>query len=161
MKKAVLAGVFLLAFLVVNPVWASQNENNFERCCRLDCCKVSQLPHVVACYESGDHGIPGQPERHFGTDFVKSFLSGKFLFQQFCGFSGSEGLHREISLWKVAKDSKCPSGWLLFPDPHPEWGDYLIPNADYCVKTITLPCLTCPSGKLNLNGNLPDVSLDF
>jgi len=117
-----------------------------DHCCKIDCQKLNRNPKVVACYESGTHGIIGQSETHTGADYVKQLSCGN-LFQFFCGSSPSEGLHREISLWKLARDERCPNGWILLKDPHPEWGDYLKPEADYCVKTITLPCPTngCPS----------------
>lgn len=140
MKK----GVFLLSllaafFLATTGVSAVVT---FDHCCKVDCNRLNRLPNVVACYESGTHGVVGQSETHTGADYVKK-LGNDNLFQFFCGTSESEGLHREVSLWKLARDKKCPSSWILLEDPHPEWGDYLKPGADYCVKTITLPCLKC------------------
>lgn len=128
-----LAGLFLVAAKPTKAVV------QFDHCCKVDCQKLNKNPKIVACYESGTHGIVGQSETHTGADFVKKLSSGN-LFQFFCGTSPSEGLHREISLWKFARDKKCPKGWILLEDPFPEWGDYLKPGADYCVKTITLPC---------------------
>ena len=143
MKKLfVLVAVAGLFLAVTKPVGAV-----FETgCCKIDCEKFGRLPNTAACYESGTHGIPGEAEEHVGADWVKIFLDGKILYQFFCGTSPSEGLHRTISIWKAAKDS-CPSGWLRFEEPYPEWGDYLIPGADYCIKTIVLPCPTCVKDK--------------
>ncbi|HUV71657.1 MAG TPA: hypothetical protein VMW25_01475 [Clostridia bacterium] len=139
MKKFLTTFSLLVLFFLAAK---SASAVTFDHCCRVDCNKISKRPNVVACYESGDHGIPGQAEKHVGADWVKSFLGGKMLYQFFCGYSDSEGLHREVAIWKVKKD-KCPSGWLLYEDPYPEWGDYLVPGADYCIKVITIPCPTC------------------
>ena len=140
MKKGIfflsLLAAFFLATTRVSAVVT------FDHCCKVDCNRLNRLPNVVACYESGTHGIVGQSETHTGADYVKK-LGNYNLFQFFCGTSPSEGVHREVSLWKLARDNQCPSGWILLQDPHPEWGDYLKPGANYCVKTITLPCLKC------------------
>ncbi len=140
MKKAIfllsLTALFLLATKSAAAVVT------FDHCCKVDCNRLNRLPNVVACYESGTHGIIGQSETHTGADYVKK-LGNYNLFQFFCGTSPSEGVHCEVSLWKLAKDKECPSGWILLEDPYPEWGDYLKPGANYCVKTITLPCRVC------------------
>ncbi|HUW24770.1 MAG TPA: hypothetical protein VMW04_04055 [Patescibacteria group bacterium] len=136
MKKiAFLAFLAGLLLVVAQPAAATSLDN----CCKVDCQKLNKNPKIVACYESGTHGIVGQSETHTGVDYVKQLSCGN-LFQFFCGSSPSEGLHREISLWKFARDQRCPTGWILLENPYPEWGDYLKPEANYCVKTITLPC---------------------
>jgi hypothetical protein len=132
----ILVALFFLAAKTASAVVT------FNHCCKIDCQRLSRNPKIVACYESGTHGIVGQSETHTGADYVKKL--GNFnLFQFFCGTSPSEGLHREVSLWKLARDKQCPSGWILLEKPFPAWGDYLKPEADYCVKTITLPCPKC------------------
>ncbi len=37
------------------------------------------------------------------------------------------------SVWNETKKSNCPNGWVYFANPYPEWGDYLTPDANYCV----------------------------
>ncbi len=97
---------------------------------------VGQNPNIVAYYPTGPHGIPGESEYHEGMDIVMATDSNGNFQQWFYGWSASEGLHGEHSVWKIRKDGKdCDKGWLLYPDPYPEWGDYLTPGVDYCVKT--------------------------
>lgn len=157
MKKLLVVSACLGLFLVAAKPAGAVFETS---CCKINCEKLNKYPHTVACYESGDHGIPGQSETHTGADVVKSYFNGKFLYQFFCGTSASQGLHREISLWKVTKNKKCATGWLLYENPYPAWGDYLIPDADYCIKTITLPCPTCKKDKPCKCGEfqMPDMS---
>lgn len=93
-------------------------------------------PNIVANYPTGPHGIIGEAEFHEGADVVK--LNGKSgnLQQWFYGTSASEGLHGEHSNWKnVGTATSCSQGWDLVVDPYPEWGDYLEPGSNYCVRT--------------------------
>jgi hypothetical protein len=98
--------------------------------------KAENNPQIVANYDSGPHGIPGESEHHVGADVVlQAGKSGNFI-QWFVGHSDSEGHHGEHSVWKVKKDNQdCKDNWLLYPQPNPDWGDYLVENADYCVMT--------------------------
>ncbi len=93
-------------------------------------------PQIVANYPTGPHGIPGEAEFHEGADVVmRAGNSGNFQ-QWFYGTSASESLHGEHSKKKnVGSQTECPNGWVLIPDAHPEWGDYLEPGANYCVHT--------------------------
>ncbi len=146
----------VLSFLVGLLFFGAKSANavvSFDHCCKIDCAKLGKLPNIVACYESGTHGIVGENETHTGADFVKKLGHGVF-FQFFCGTSPSEGLHRVISIWTEKKQDKCPPGWILVPNAFPSWGDYLAPGADYCVKNIVLPCKEgcekpCPNCNLN------------
>lgn len=91
-------------------------------------------PNVVAHFNSGPHGIPGESEFHEGKDIVMNAGQSGNLQQWFFGTSETEGLHGEHSLWKESKDG-CQQNQVLIEDAHPEWGTYLEPGADYCVKT--------------------------
>ena len=93
-------------------------------------------PNIVANYHDGIHTIPGEQEDiHTGMDVVmRAGKSGNFQ-QWFLGDSEQEGFHGEHSLWKESKDGTCKNGDVLIEDAHPGWGDYLNPEADYCVKT--------------------------
>lgn len=94
-------------------------------------------PNVVAFYETGPHGIADEPGiYHEGMDIVmKAGKSGNFQ-QWFYGFADENGgvIEGDHSVWRVAKDG-CSNGWTRIEDAYPEWGDYLKPGADYCVKT--------------------------
>lgn len=99
---------------------------------------------VVADYSSGLHGIPGEFENHEGRDIVVQI--GKdcknFFKQFFWGTSPSEGLHGVLSEWRIAdKEGVCPKGEILVRDAFPEWGDYLEPGRDYCVKNTIFKSL--------------------
>ncbi len=122
MKKLITGGISLMImFVLVGTAAASfkANDNN---------------PQQVAYYPTGPHGIPGEDEYHEGSDLVeRNGGSGNFQ-QWFYGTSESEGLHGDHTVWKISK-SGCPEGWLLILQPYPEWGDYLTPDVDYCVKT--------------------------
>ena len=92
-------------------------------------------PNFVVYYPDGLHGIVGEFEDHEGEDLVmRAGQSGNFQ-QWFYGVSPSEGLHGEHSIWQEKHGEGCPNDFILVPDAFPEWGDYLTPNTDYCVKT--------------------------
>jgi hypothetical protein len=95
-------------------------------------------PNVVAYYESGAHGIPDEPGiYHEGKDLVmRAGKSGNFQ-QWFYGFANEYGgvIEGDHTVWKLQKDDQCADGWTEIEDAYPEWGDYLEPGADYCVKT--------------------------
>jgi len=100
--------------------------------------KAEHNPNVVAYYETGPHGIVGESGvYHEGEDIVmRAGKSGNFQ-QWFYGESdetqGKEGDH---SVWLVKKDGKdCPDHFVLVENASENWGDYLKPGADYCVKT--------------------------
>src|SRR3989344_5420312 len=68
-------------------------------------------PNVVAYYETGPHGIVGEPEYHEGIDLVmRDGPNGNFQ-QWFYGYSASEGWHGEHSIWKV-KNGSCQANWI-------------------------------------------------
>jgi hypothetical protein len=92
--------------------------------------------HIVAFYTSGRHEIPGEEnDNHYGNDIVmRSGKSGNFQ-QWFYGTSDKKGLHGEHTVWKVKKGNDCQNGWMEIRQAYPQWGDYLEPNTDYCVKT--------------------------
>jgi hypothetical protein len=92
-------------------------------------------PNLVAYYTTGPHGIPGVAEHHEGMDAVLRLGSNGNFQQWFFGTSESEGLHGHHTVWKIEGPNGCANGWLLVPTPYPEWGDYLTPGVNYCVKT--------------------------
>lgn len=94
-------------------------------------------PNFVVYYPTGLHGIVGESGiTHEGEDLVmRAGKSGNFL-QWFFGTSQEgEGLEGDFSRWLVKEGNKCPDDFILVPDAFPEWGTYLQPNTDYCVKT--------------------------
>lgn len=113
---------FSLSFVSANAAPFKANDKN---------------PNIVAFFPDGVHGIPDEPDiTHEGKEVVmRAGNSGNFQ-QWFYGTSdegpGKEGDH---TLWKLLKKDQCPDGSTLIPDAFPEWGDYLQPGADYCVKT--------------------------
>ncbi|RJR25970.1 hypothetical protein C4578_00250 [Candidatus Microgenomates bacterium] len=127
-------GVFLFS---ANPALAVNN--SCTDCCRVNCNFLFKLPNTVACYESGRHEIPGLGSEFYGTDVVKTIGCGGII-QYFCGTTPSGEQKRIISVWQVARRDTCPNGWVKVEDPHPEWGDYLVPGVDYCVHNTILPC---------------------
>jgi hypothetical protein len=92
-------------------------------------------PQIVANYDSGDHGIVGEPYLHTGADVVMTTGKNGGIQQWFYGIGEDGKKEGDHSVWKVSKDGSCDSGWVLVEDPYPEWGDYLVPGADYCVHT--------------------------
>ena len=82
-------------------------------------------PNIVANYPTGPHGI---------VVVMRAGQSGNFQ-QWFEGTSASEGYHGEHSLWKESQTGECKDKEYLVSNAHPEWGDYLAPDTDYCVKT--------------------------
>lgn len=126
MKKALTVAATTTLFVVFTgvafalPTNEQKGENN---------------PQVVAHYQTGTHGIPGEYDTHTGVDLVKrNGNSGNFQ-QWFYGESASEGKHGEHSLWKVSKDGTCAADWITVPNASANWGDYLLAGATYCVKT--------------------------
>jgi len=99
--------------------------------------KADNNPLIVANYPTGDHGIVGEPVLHNGADVVmRAGNSGNFQ-QWFYGTAAEEGVVTEgdHSVWLISKDGTCPSNFVLVPSANPDWGDYLVAGADYCVHT--------------------------
>ncbi len=123
MKRTLFAGAVTLSLMLapLGSVAAAPPESN---------------PNVVAYYEEGDHGIVGENTRHWGEDVVMATGQNGNFQQWFYGDSeGEEGVHGEHSVWKVSEDGTCADNWDHVHEPYPEWGDYLTPGVDYCVKT--------------------------
>lgn len=97
-------------------------------------------PNVVAHYESGSHGIPGNPNYHEGEDLVMQ-VGKSGVFQQWFYGKGVdyEDDHGHHSVWKQSKDG-CPPNWFEMKvtdmDGGNFWGDYLdLEPGDYCIHT--------------------------
>lgn len=122
MKKLALGIMTALIVLsVASTVQAAPNNEN----------KADHNPNTVAYYEQGLHAIPTDPITYVtGTNIVTE--RGKS--GQIQAWYTGEDKHGYHSVWNVSKDGKCPSKWVLIEDAYPEWGDYLTPDTDYCVK---------------------------
>ncbi len=84
----------------------------------------------MAYYPEGLHAIPTDPVTYFnGTNMVTKRGNSGGIEAWYTGDDGS-GFH---SVWNETKKSNCPNGWVYFANPYPEWGDYLTPDANYCV----------------------------
>lgn len=96
-------------------------------------------PNVVAYYEDGPHGIPGNSAHHEGEDIVMQ--AGKSgVFQQWFYGEGEdyEGKHGHHSVWKPADG--CPANWFEMTVTGSGggnfWGDYLdLEPGTYCIHT--------------------------
>lgn len=96
----------------------------------------SNNPNVVAYYETGDHGIPGDYNLHTGMDVVSKLGNSGNFDQWFYGWAAELNAYiGHHSVWKVSKDGKCKNDEVLVPNASANWGDYLVTGADYCVKT--------------------------
>lgn len=92
---------------------------------------------VLAFYPNGSHGIPTQPGiNHQGMDLVLKDFSYGGIKQIFVGYSEQEGLHKHVTKWSVAPKGTCPKKSTLIKNAYPDWGNYLLPGADYCVKEV-------------------------
>lgn len=120
--KGIFAGLFAAVFLLtaISPVLAAPNNAN----------KAAHNPNTVAYYEEGLHAIPTDPITYVtGTNIVtERGNSGQIQ----AWYTGEDG-HGYHSVWNVAKNGKCQKA-VLIEDAYPEWGDYLTPDTDYCVK---------------------------
>lgn len=89
----------------------------------------------VAYYPSGIHGVVGENFIHEGEDLIMKDDCG--FKQWFFGTTSEKsGLEGELSIWKEKDGRDCDHGYTLVPDAYPEWGTYLKPGTDYCVKNI-------------------------
>ncbi len=93
--------------------------------------KAANNPNVVAYYENGLHAIPTDPITYLeGTNIVtRRGRSGQIQ----AWYTADDG-HGYHSVWNISKKGTCKAGWLLIENAYPNWGDYLKPDADYCVK---------------------------
>jgi hypothetical protein len=108
----------------------------------------STNPNFVVYYPDGPHGIVGESGiLHEGEDLVmRAGQSGNFL-QWFYGRAEENGgqIEGDFSRWLALKEGhKCPDDFILVPDAYPEWGTYLEPNTDYCVKTTDFEAHNIP-----------------
>lgn len=122
MVKA-LIGVLSIAFVFVAGQTALAAPNNAN--------KAAHNPNTVAYYEEGLHAIPTDPITYVtGTNIVTERGNNGQIQAWYTGDDG-HGYH---SVWNVAKKGTCNGNWVLIEDAYPEWGDYLTPDTDYCVK---------------------------
>lgn len=122
MKKLLTSLLTLaLVFSIALPVSAAPNNKN----------KAEKNPNTVAYYEEGLHAIPTNPVQYVnGTNIVtKRGNSGQIQ----AWYTGDDG-HGFHSVWNESKSGSCKGEWVLIEDAYPEWGDYLTPDTDYCVK---------------------------
>lgn len=100
--------------------------------------RAENNPQIVANYDSGLHGIPGESATHEGSDVVmRAGNSGNFQ-QWFEGTSTENGgiTEGDHSVWKESSDCQCKDGeTAVISTPSNFWGDYLQQGATYCVKT--------------------------
>lgn len=121
--KKILTGLFalLVALTVVSVAYAAPNNQS----------KAENNPNVVAYYEDGLHAIPTDPIQYLeGTNLVTRRGNDGQIQAWYTGADGT-GYH---SVWNYSKDGTCSGDWVLIENAYPGWGDYLTPDADYCVK---------------------------
>ncbi len=122
MKKLAI-GTLTTFFVLLATSVASAAPNNEN--------KAENNPNVVAYYELGLHAIPKDPIQYVvGTNIVTTRGNSGQIEAWYTG-EDNHGFH---SVWNITKDNKCPKDWVLIENAYPDWGDYLIPDADYCVK---------------------------
>lgn len=98
----------------------------------LDC--SMPFPNEVACFNNGEHGVPGEIKKHTGFDVVMRW--GDTNFSQI--FQGDEEgtIEQEESVWMVSDYGTCIPGWTFVKDAKGSgWGDYFPAGVDYCVFT--------------------------
>lgn len=94
---------------------------------------------LIASYESGTHGIPGDTSSHEGEDKVYK-ISSEQVMQCFCASDG-KGIQsnwwRVSSLQEVDINSLLSDGWHYISSGE-EWGldeaSYLVKNSEYTCK---------------------------
>lgn len=98
-----------------------------------------QNPNVVAYYTSGSHGIVGESDYHSGTDLVMQNGKSGNLQQWFYGSSAENGgnVEGDHSVWiDVGSATSCQGGAVLVVNAYAaNWGSYLTPGDNYCVRT--------------------------
>lgn len=92
---------------------------------------------VIAAYEEGTHGIPGDTSTHTGSDYVYK-VDDAHVLQCFCPEQGQVGI--QSNWWKVLQLSMeeveyyVKRGWVYVPNGQ-LWGldesPYLVKNASY------------------------------
>ena len=93
--------------------------------------KAENNHNVVAYYPLSLHAIPTYPITYVvGTNMVIRRGNSN----QIEAWYSSEVNHGYHSVWNLSKDGKCSQGWVYIENAYPSWGDYLAPDADYCVK---------------------------
>ncbi len=88
----------------------------------------------VAFYDWGTtHGIAGEEGTFVGRDVVmRRGNSGQF--QQWFEGTNPDGEYVAIhSVWNFAHNKGCQDNWVTIENAYPDWGDYLVPGATYCV----------------------------
>lgn len=92
--------------------------------------KAVNNPQVVAYYPIGLHAIPTNPVQYVvGTNLVmQRGNSGQI--QAWYTQEDGHGFHSE---WNISKNGKCGGDKVYIANAYPSWGDYLVPDADYCV----------------------------
>ncbi len=125
LKNLALLIINLVLLLTVTPqVLAAPDNAN----------KAENNPDVVAYYPTGIHAIAADPISYVtGSDLVMKRGNTGQIQQWFTG-EDNHGIH---SVWNTSNDGICQNNWVLIKKAYPSWGDYLTPDADYCVHNNT------------------------
>jgi hypothetical protein len=88
----------------------------------------------VAVYGPGTtHAIAGYDGTFVGRDLVMA-RGNSGQFQQWFEGTDPNGNYVAIhSVWNLAHNASCSNGWVTIPNAYPDWGNYLVPGATYCV----------------------------
>ncbi len=106
---------------------------------------------ILATYNSGTHGVPGDGTTYNGSDTVYK-IDQDIILQCLCPDNG-EGI--QTNWWKVADLSESDinvlvsQGWILVPDGS-AWG---LSSAAYLAKNISFSCKSSNNNSTNSSSN--------
>ncbi len=135
MRSILFLLLLILQLIVVTPVRAT-SEPQFPSC-------VVPRGNIKAHYDTGSHGIIGQPQLFVGSDSVYE-VSENTLIQCFCPAEGSEGI--QTNWWKIGQVTEDEVnrlkniGYYYVPTGK-VWGledtSYVAKNINYVCKTVS------------------------
>lgn len=138
MKKILVLTFFLSTLFFVGKVFATlPTPPNFPSC-------VNPQGQLIVSYNSGTHGVPGDPNPYQGNDSVY-LVSPDSVMQCLCTDDGSG---TQTNWWKVSSlireeiDSLIAQGWIFIPDGS-VWG---LEDTTYLAKNVSFSCRSSGGG---------------
>lgn len=125
--KKVLASLFASAFFLASAnaafaaPWKPADANPFT-------------DKYLAVYGPGTtHAIAGFDGTFIGRDLVMARGESGQVQQWFEGTDPNGNLVKIHSVWNLEHGKSCPDSFITIPNAFPQWGNYLVPGATYCV----------------------------